>query len=128
MKSNHILKVEFVDCLLPWIRDQVRPMADWDTKLDAIVGIAEKIQTISKPRGTHSGPPPRKPNTDKQWSARKPMSFTKSDWKAPPNIEAAKKKGVPHPGAQNSINFAYFPNARPDKSNYSQYGTSTDWE
>ena len=88
----HVLKVKFVDSLLPWIRDNVRPMVDWDMKFDAIVGIAEKIQTTSKPGGTHSGPPPRKPYSDKQWSAGKPMQLTKSDWKAPPNIAAAKKK------------------------------------
>ena len=97
-------------------------------KFDAIVGIAEKIQTTSKPCGTHSGPRPRKPNPDKQWSAGKPMQFIKSDWKAPPNMEAAKNKVVPHPGATNSMNFAHFPNARPDKTNYNQYGTTTDKE
>ena len=48
-------------------------MVDWNVKFDAIVGIAEKIQTTSKPGGTHSGPPPREPNLDKQWSAGKPM-------------------------------------------------------
>ena len=103
-------------------------MVDWDMKFDAIVGIAEKIRTTSKPGGTHSGPPPRKPNPDKQWSSGKPMQFTKSDWKAPPNIEAAKKKVAPHPSAKNSINFAHFPNAKPDKTNYKQYGTTTDKE
>ena len=65
MISNHILQVKFVDSLLPSIRDKVRPMVDWDMKFDAIIGIAEKIQTTSKPGGTHSGPPPRKPNPDK---------------------------------------------------------------
>ena len=56
------------------------------------------------------------------------MQFTKSDWKAPSNIEAAKKKGAPHPGAENSIKFGYFRNAIPDKTNYKQYGTTTDKE
>ena len=56
------------------------------------------------------------------------MQFTELDWKAPPNIEAAKKKGAPHPGAKNSINFGHFPNARPDKTNYKQYGSTTDKE
>ena len=28
MTSNHALKVKFVDCLLPWIRDKVRSMVD----------------------------------------------------------------------------------------------------
>ena len=67
MISNHVLKVKFVGGPLPWIRDKVRPMVDWDMKFDAIVGIAEKIQTAYKPGGTHSGPPPRKSNPDKQW-------------------------------------------------------------
>ena len=97
-------------------------------KCDAIVGIAEKIQTTSKPGGTHSGPLPKKPNPDKQWSAGKPMQFCKSDWKAPANMEGAKKNAEPHPAAKNSINFAQFPNARPDKTNYKQYGTTTDKE
>ena len=56
------------------------------------------------------------------------MQFTKSDWKEPPNMEAAKQKGAPHPGAKNSINFGHFPNARPDKTNYKQYDTTTDKE
>ena len=83
-------------------------------KLHAMVGIAEKIQTTFKSGGTHSGPPPRKPNPDKQWSASKPMRFTKSDWKEPPDIEAAKKKGAHNSVAKNSINFAYFHNAKTD--------------
>ena len=103
-------------------------MVDWDMKFDAIVGIAEKIQTTSKPGGTHSGPAPRKPNPDKQWSAGKPMQFPKSDWKAPPNIEAAKKIGAPHTGATNSIDFEHFSNARRDKINYKPYSTITDKE
>ena len=37
-------------------------------------------------------------------------------------------KGAPHPGAKNSINFAHFPNAKPDKTNYKQYATTTDKE
>ena len=44
---------------------------------DAIVGIAEKIHTTSKPGGTHSGPSLRKPNPDKQWSGGKLMQFPK---------------------------------------------------
>ena len=56
------------------------------------------------------------------------MQCTKSDWQGPPNIEADKKKGAPHPGAENSINFAHFDNARPDKANYKQYSTTTDKE
>ena len=128
MISNHVLKVKFVDALLPWIRDKVRPIVDWDMKFDAIVGIAEKIQTTSKPSGTHSGPSARKPNPDKQWSSGKPMQFTKSDWKAPRNIEAAKTQGARHPGAKNSINFVHFPNAKPDKTNYKQYGSTTGKE
>ena len=128
MISNHILNVKFVDGLQPWIRDKVRPLVDLDMKFDATVGIAEKIKTTSKPGGTHSGPPPRKPNPDKQWSSGKPMQFTKSDRKASPNIEAAKKQGASHPGAKNSMNFGHFPNAKPDKTNYKQYGTTTDKE
>ena len=116
MISNHVLKVKFVDGLLPWIREKVRPMVDWDMKFDVIVGIAEKIQTTSKPGGTHSGPPPRKPNPDKQWSSGKPMQFTKSDWKVRPNIEAAKKKGARYPVAKNSIKFGHFPNAKGGRS------------
>ena len=54
------------------------------------------------------------------------MRFPKSDWKAPPNIEVAKKKEASHPWAKNSVNFAHFPNARPDKTNYKPYGTITD--
>ena len=99
MISNHVLKVKFVDGLLPWIRDKLRPMLDWGMKFDAIAGIAENIQTTSKPGRTHSGLPPRKPNPDMQWSSGKAIQFPKSDWKAPPDIEAAKKKGAPHPGA-----------------------------
>ena len=79
MISNHVLKVKFVGGLLPWIRDKVRPIVDRDMKFDAIVGIAEKIQTTSKPIGTHSGPRPRKSNPNKQSSSGKPMQFTKSD-------------------------------------------------
>ena len=71
--SNHVVNVKFVDGLLPWIRDKVRPMVDWNMKFDAIVSIAEKIQITSKPGGTNSGPPPRKPNPDKQCSSGKPM-------------------------------------------------------
>ena len=93
-------------------------------KFGATIGIAEKIQTTSKLGGTHSGPPPRKSNSDKQWSAGKTMQFTNSDWQAPPNIEAAKKKEAAHPGAKNSINFAHFPNAKSDNTNYKQYGTT----
>ena len=52
MISNHVLKVKFVDGLLPWIRDRVRPMVDRNMKFDAIVNIAEKIQTTSKPGET----------------------------------------------------------------------------
>ena len=52
-------------------------MVDCGMKFDTIVGIADKIQTTSKPGGTHSGPTPRKPNSDKQWSAGKPMQVTK---------------------------------------------------
>ena len=62
MISNHVLKVKFVDGLLPWIRDKVRLMVDWDMKFDAMVGIAGKIQRTSKPDGTHSEPLPRKRN------------------------------------------------------------------
>ena len=126
MISNHVLSGKFVDGLLPWIRDQVRLMVDWDMKFDAIVGRAEKIHTTSKPGGTHSVPPPRNPNPDKQWSPGKPMQLTKSDCKAPPNIEVAKKKEASHAWAKNSVNFAHFPNARPDKTNYKPYGTITD--
>ena len=103
-------------------------MLGWDMKFDAIVGIAGTIQTTSKPGGTHSRPPLRKPNPNKQWSSGKPMQFTKSDWKAPPNMEAAKKQGAPHPGAKTSIDFGHFPNAKPDKTNYKQYGTTTEKE
>ena len=56
------------------------------------------------------------------------MQFTKSDCKAPPNIEAATKQGAPHPAAKNSINFGHFPNAKPDETNYKQYGTTTEKE
>ena len=97
-------------------------------KFDAIVSIAEKIQTTSKSGRTHFGLPPRKPNPDKQWSGDKPMQFTKSDWQAHANIEAATKKGAPNPGAENSINFVHFPNAKPDETNYKQYDTTTDKE
>ena len=58
--------MKFVDGLLPWIRDKVRLMVEWHMKFDGIVGIAEKLETTYKPGGTHSGPPPRKPNPDKQ--------------------------------------------------------------
>ena len=47
MISNHVLMVKFVDGLLPWIRDKVRPMVDWQMKFYAIVVIAKKIQTTS---------------------------------------------------------------------------------
>ena len=103
-------------------------MVDWDMKIDAIVGIAEKIQTTSKPGGTHSEPPPRKPNPNKQWSAGKPMQCIKSNRNASPNIEAAKKKGAPHPGTKNSVNFRHFPNAKLDNTNYKLFGTTTDKE
>ena len=86
------------------------------------------MQPTSKPGGTHCRPPPRKPNPDKQWSPGTPMQFTKSDCKAPPNIETAKKKGASHSAAKNSIHFIHFPNARPDKTNYKQYGTTMDTE
>ena len=66
MILNHVVKVKFVDDLRPRIRDKVRPIVDGDMKFDAPVGMAEKIQTTSKPGVTHSGPPPRKPNVDQQ--------------------------------------------------------------
>ena len=56
------------------------------------------------------------------------MQFTTSDWKATSNIEAAKMTEAPHPGAKYSIHFADFSNARPDKTNYKQYGITTDKE
>lgn len=56
------------------------------------------------------------------------MRFPKSDGKTRPNIEVGKIKGVLHPGANNSINCADFPHARPDKTNYKQYDTTTDKE
>ena len=128
MISNYVYKVKFVDGLLPWIRDKVRPMVDWRMKYDAIVAIAERIQSIYKPGGTHSGSLPRKPNPDKQLSAGKPMQFTKSDCMAPPIIEAAKEQGAPHPVAGDSIDFVHFPNAKPDNTNYKPYGTRTDMQ
>ena len=70
-------------------------------KFDAIVDIAEKIETTSKPGGTHSGLPPRKPNPDKQWSPGKLMYFTQSDCKALTNIKGDKKKRAPHRGTKN---------------------------
>ena len=103
-------------------------MVDWDMKFDATVGIAEKIHTTSKPDGTHSGPPARKSNPDKPWSAGKTMQFTKSEWKAPTNIEATNKKEAPHPDAKNSINFPHLPNAKSDNTNYQQYRTTTHKE
>ena len=66
MISNHVPQVKFVDGLLPWIRDKVRPMVDCGMKFNAIVGIAEKIQTTSKPGGTHPGHPSRKPDPNEQ--------------------------------------------------------------
>ena len=66
MISNHLLKDKFVDGLLPWIRHKDRPKVDWGMKFDGIVAIAAKIQTTSIPDGTHSGPPPSKPNPDQQ--------------------------------------------------------------
>ena len=54
------------------------------------------------------------------------MQFTKSDWKALPNIKATKKNGARHPGTKNSINFIHFPNARPDKTTYRHYDTTMD--
>ena len=61
------------------MRDKVRPIVDCNMKFDAIADIAEKIQTTSKPGGTHCGPPPRKPNHDAQWSDGKPMQFPISE-------------------------------------------------
>ena len=101
-------------------------MVDSDMKFDTIVGIAEIIETTSKPGGTHSVPTPRKPNYDKQWSAGKPIQFSKTDWKAPPNMEADKKKQARDPGTQNPIHVAHFPNVKPDKINFKQYGTTID--
>ena len=66
MISSHVLKVKFVDSLLLCIRDKVRLMVDCGMKFDDIVGIGEEIQTTYKPGRTHSVPPPRKPNPDKQ--------------------------------------------------------------
>ena len=126
MISNDVLKVKFVDGLLPWIRDKVRLMVDWDMKFDAIVVIAENIQTTYETGGTHSGPQLRKPNPNKEWSASKPVQFTKSGCKVSPNIESAKKEAVLYPGAKNSINFEKFSNTKPDKTNYKPYGITTD--
>ena len=50
------------------------------------------------------------------------MEFQKSNYKLPPNVAAAQKKGAPHPGAKNSINFGHFPNARKDKTKYKTFG------
>ena len=54
------------------------------------------------------------------------MQFTKSDWKVPPNIEAAQKKVAAYPGANNLTNFVHFLNARPDNTNYKPYGIIRD--
>ena len=97
-------------------------------KCDTIVGIAEKIQTTSKPSANNSGPLPRKPNPDIQWSPGDAMQSTKSDWKAPPNIEVAKRTAVPHPIGKHSINFAHFPDAKPVETNYKQHDIITDKE
>ena len=56
------------------------------------------------------------------------MQFTLPDWEAPPNMEGAKKKGAPHASAKNSLNLSHFPNARPDKTHYKLYGTTTNTE
>ena len=63
---------------------------------------------------------------DKTSSGGKPMQYTQSDWKAPPNLEAAKKQGARHPRAKNSINFAHFANAKTDKTNDNGYGTTIE--
>ena len=50
------------------------------------------------------------------------MQFQKSDYKLPLNVAAVQKQGPPHPGAKNSINFGYFPNAKKDNSKYKTFG------
>ena len=42
------------------------------------------------------------------------MQLPTSDWKAPHNIETAKKKGASHPGPKNYINLVHSPHAKPE--------------
>ena len=53
--------------------------------------------------------------------SRQPMQFQKSNYKLPPNVAAAQQKGVPHSGANNSINFGHFPNPTKDKTKYKTF-------
>ena len=48
------------------------------------------------------------------------MQFPTSEWKARPNIEAAKKQVAPHPGTKHSMKVEHFSNARPEQTNYKQ--------
>ena len=123
MISNQIKKMKFVNSLISALKEKVRPLVDWGMHFDEIVSIAEKIQTTTKLSTPQQ--PLHKQEQLRQWSQGKPMQFQKSDYKLPPNMAAAQKKGPPHPVAKNSINFGHFSNAKKDNNKHKTFGQQT---
>ena len=85
-----------------------------------IVSIAEKILATTKL--TTPTLPPHEQKRFTPWNLAKRMHFQKSDYTLPLNVAAARKTGLPHAGAQNSINFDHFLNAKKDKKQYKTFG------
>ena len=50
------------------------------------------------------------------------MQFQKSDYKLPPNMAAAQKKGPLYSRAENSLNCGHFPNSKEDNNKYKTFG------
>ena len=109
-------KMKCVDVLIPLLREQVRPLIDWDMAFDELVSIAEKILTTTKL--TVAQQPVQKQKQFRQCSTGRPMVFQKLEYKLPPNIAAAKQTGALHPDAKNSLKFGPIPNAEKDKTQY----------
>jgi len=81
--SDHALKMKLVNGLIALIKQQVKLAINWDMSFEQIVNKAVQVQATLKQT---QKPPPiinqnRKPN--REWSAGKPMEFTKSNYKFP---------------------------------------------
>ena len=120
MISKQIKTMTFVNGLIPVLKKKVRPLVNWEMHFDKIVSIAEKIQSTTKL--TTLQQPPHKQKQFKQCSQGKRMQFSKSDYKVPPNVSAAQRRGAPHPEATNSVYFVHFPKAKKDNNKYKTYG------
>ena len=127
MITDHALKIKFIEGLLPYLKQSIKPHINYDMSLEELVTVAEKHASTLKsnqPRPTtHQGPQkPWKRPQDKQWSAGKPMEFQKSSYQLPKKVQenaakVANKKGGP------GGTFGHFPNAnKRDKTNYISFG------